>query len=65
MSDIKAHWTICLDTNCPECHHPIDLTITDEFWADIGAGEADTPESTDYEVICDSCDHEFTVDFVL
>jgi hypothetical protein len=63
MSNVKAEWTVELNVNCPECNHLFDLTETDDFWADVEAGEHETPRTTDFWCCCPECDHEFTCDF--
>lgn len=63
MSKLTATWTISLDTECPKCGKNIDLTLTDDFWHGMQAGEHNTPLTIDYEVTCADCEHEFKVDF--
>lgn len=59
-----ATWSISLDTECPKCDHPIDLTDIDDFWhMGFVVGESDTPATKNFEVSCPKCGFEFPVDF--
>jgi hypothetical protein len=62
---IKASWCIELNCNCPKCEQYVDLTNAPDFrdgLRDMQPGEHDTPRTTDMEVICPECGHEFNVD---
>lgn len=64
MSNIKATWHISLDCECPKCKVDIDLeSIDDGVLGYVQVGEHDTKASTNYEVECPHCGHEFLVDF--
>ena len=60
-----ATWDISLTTECPKCDEYIDLADIDDFWVDASftACEYGTKATTDYQVICPECEHEFIVDF--
>lgn len=61
---LYATWSISLDVECPKCEDMIDITNADDFWCNgMQAAEHDTPRTTDYEVTCPNCAHEFVVDF--
>jgi hypothetical protein len=64
MSKLTATWSITLDTTCPGCNEDVDLLDYEDFWDGrrIEAGEWGTPATTDIEVICPRCGHEFKVD---
>lgn len=64
MSNIKATWCITLDTYCPKCEVYIDVChLDDDVFNYVEVAEHDTKRSTNYEVVCPECEHEFLVDF--
>ncbi|HFU4534274.1 TPA: hypothetical protein ACXLW6_004572 [Yersinia enterocolitica] len=61
---IVATWSVSLDCTCPGCDCRVDLTDHADFWDDIGdlqVCEQDTRASTDLDVACPECGHEFQV----
>lgn len=62
---IMATWDISLTTKCPKCEEYINLVDIDDFWGGrcFEACEYGTNATTDYQVICPECEHEFVVDF--
>ena len=67
MADEIAQWVVELLTICPNCRSELDLLEIDDFLfmghEKIEIAEQDTPRTKDVGVICEKCDHEFTVDF--
>jgi len=64
MNNIKATWNIELLTSCPKCDYGIDITQIEDFWhTQIEPIEYGTVATTDFEVTCPECTHEFKVDF--
>lgn len=66
MANVSAVWGITLHTECPACKAYFDvITAQDDFWVDarFGACEHATKATTDVEVECPECGHEFKVDF--
>lgn len=64
MSDNKASWTVELNTDCPNCKEHVNLLDYVDFWDGrrLEIAEHGTERSTDVEVVCPECGHEFTVD---
>lgn len=63
---VTATWTIELNCHCPRCKEYVDLTDHLDFWEchrGMDAGESGTLLSTDAEVVCPECGHEFQADF--
>ncbi|ECD6619164.1 TPA: hypothetical protein G8M64_004631 [Salmonella enterica] len=66
MANQKAIWAITLHTECPKCREYFDIIHhNDDFWVDANFDtcEQDTPATTDVEVVCPECGHEFECDF--
>lgn len=63
---IEATWTIELHCDCPGCGEYVNLLDDPEFFVgrDIECGENRTDKSTDVEVYCPECGHEFKIDLV-
>jgi len=64
MSDIKATWIVELNTECPNCNQWTDLLDYVDFCdgRQLEIAEHGTERSTDVDVVCPGCGHEFTVD---
>lgn len=65
MTNPIATWDISLRVDCPECKEYVDLLNAPDFWEGkrgLPAGEWGTPRTTDMEVVCPDCGHEFRVD---
>ena len=66
MSNTTATWSFSLDCECPVCNMQFDVCTSDSAHDLFGNGlqvcEQDTPLSTDIEVICPHCEHEFVID---
>lgn len=65
MAKLKAQWDISLYTKCPKCGESFDVVdhYEDLFTNGVQPIEHGTPATTDYEVVCPECEHEFKVDF--
>jgi hypothetical protein len=66
MAEVKAQWSLSLDCTCPNCEEYFDiLEVEGEFFMDGGPEpiEHGTTKTTDREVTCPQCHHEFNVDF--
>jgi hypothetical protein len=61
---VIATWGISLIAECPGCNEFVDLLGHPDFWDGrrLDLAEHNTPDSTDVEVTCPSCDHSFKVD---
>ena len=64
MAEVKATWSISLDCECPGCKEQVNLLDYTDFWdgRHLEVPEHDTDRSTDVEVVCPECGHEFEVD---
>lgn len=64
MSEHKATWGVELNAECPNCKEEAVLLDYVVFWdgRQLDIAEHDTEISTDVEVICPVCRHEFIVD---
>lgn len=64
MAETKATWNINLNCTCPGCGEDVDLLDDPDFFDGCAllACETGTPRSTDMEVVCPECGHEFEVD---
>lgn len=64
MSKNKAFWYVELYTDCPCCKEHVNLLDHGDFWygRQFDISEHGTKRSTDVEVVCPECGHEFTVD---
>lgn len=61
-ADMRATWSISLDTHCPECSQSIDLIDYELFReSNIAPLETGTDRANNVEVAC-KCGHEFTVE---
>lgn len=62
---IEATWSISLDVECPGCKENVDLTECDDFWdgGEPQPMEHRTARTTNREVFCPRCGHEFVCDF--
>lgn len=64
MNNPLATWSISLDVDCPGCDGYVDLLAYADFWdgRHLDACEHGTDRSTNVEVVCPECNHEFKVD---
>jgi predicted RNA-binding Zn-ribbon protein involved in translation (DUF1610 family) len=60
---IIATWYLRLKVICPGCGEVVDLLDDPDFWDShiCEACEHNTPRTTDMEVVCPECKHEFKV----
>jgi hypothetical protein len=62
ITDMRATWSISLDTDCPECSQSIDLIDCEHFLeSGILPLETSTERANNVKVTC-VCGHEFTVE---
>jgi len=64
MSENKATWIIELNADCPNCKEYVNLLDYVDFWdgRKLDYAEHRTDRSTDVDVVCPGCGHEFIVD---
>jgi primosomal protein N' len=60
---ITATWRLGLMANCPGCSERVDLLDYEDFWDGMPCDpcEHHTPRTTNMEVVCPECGHEFQV----
>jgi hypothetical protein len=60
---VDATWKIELNCHCPGCGKYVDVAADRGFWigSDLSPGEQGTPSSSDQDVTCPKCRHEFKV----
>jgi endogenous inhibitor of DNA gyrase (YacG/DUF329 family) len=60
---ITATWYLWLMANCPGCGGRVDLLDDPDFWDGLPCepGEHNTSRTTNMEVVCPECKHEFKV----
>lgn len=63
---IQASWTIELNCTCPKCNEYVDLLTHVDFWdgRKLDICENMTERSSDIEVVCPECHHNFNVECV-
>lgn len=65
MGNSVAFWNISLDTDCPNCGEVFDLLEEyPDTMQQIVVGEQGTNHTTNVDVKCPYCKHEYCVDFV-
>lgn len=64
MANVKATWSVSLDCECPGCEDQVNLLDYPDFWdgRSLVIPEHHTKRSSDVEVVCPECGHEFYVD---
>jgi hypothetical protein len=60
---ITATWHLRLMTTCPWCRRRVDLLDAPDFWESPACEpcEHHTDRTTNMEVVCPECGHEFQV----
>lgn len=63
MDAVDAFWVVELNCYCPGCHQYVDMLEHYNFIGDTGieVAEHETDRTTDMEVSCPSCGHEFKI----
>ena len=64
MAEVLATWTVELNCTCPACGEYVNLLDYADFWdgRHLDIAENGTVRSTNVDVMCPECDHEFMVD---
>ena len=61
---IDAQWHVELTCNCPKCGEHVNLLDAQDFWdghRHLDIPEHDTEQSSNLDVVCPECDHDFEV----
>jgi len=66
MENVKARWSFSLDCECPNCKKDLNLDAMNYYSyvdaLELQICEQDTVKSTNIEVHCHLCNHDFSVD---
>lgn len=65
--NVRARWSVYLDSDCPSCGQDVNLLDHPEFWdgRQLDLCENGTERSKNVKVCCPRCSEEFTVDLEL